>query len=197
LRETKLNSVFEILYFIGIILETFIRYPYRLRTRGNRITDDRLSRQEKFLLGLLWIGMFVLPLIYVLTPWLDFANYSLPDWAGWLGAALMAAAVFVFWRSQVDLGSNWSPTLRVREGHELVTKGLYRSVRHPMYLSQWLWSLAQILLLPNWIAGFASLVAFLPLYFLRVPKEEQMMLDNFGQEYRDYMQRTGRVLPRL
>jgi protein-S-isoprenylcysteine O-methyltransferase Ste14 len=110
---------------------------------------------------------------------------------------LLAAAVFVFWRSQVDLAGNWSPTLRVREGHDLVTGGIYRAIRHPMYLSQWLWSLAQILLLPNWIAGFASLLVFLPFYFLRVPKEEQMMLDTFGQEYQEYIQRTGRVLPKL
>lgn len=191
------DSYFEVFYFLAIIAEIVIRYPYRLSTRGNQITDDRLSSQEKWLLGLLWIGMFVLPLVYVLTPWLDFANYDLPDRTRWLGVFLMAAALAVFWKSHIDLGQNWSPTLRVRQDHDLITSGIYHFVRHPMYLSQWLWSLAQILLLPNWIAGFASLVTFLPFYFLRVSKEEQMMVDNFGQEYREYIQRTGRVLPRL
>jgi protein-S-isoprenylcysteine O-methyltransferase Ste14 len=66
-----------------------------------------------------------------------------------------------------------------------------------MYASQWLWSLAQMLLLPNWIAGWSSLATFLPLYLSRVPNEERMMLDHFGDAYRAYAERTGRVLPRL
>jgi protein-S-isoprenylcysteine O-methyltransferase Ste14 len=83
------------------------------------------------------------------------------------------------------------------EGHEVVTEGVYRSIRHAMYASMWLWGVAQALLLQNWVAGWASLVLFLPLYLLRVPREEQMMLDEFGEEYRAYMNRTGRVVPHL
>ena len=66
-----------------------------------------------------------------------------------------------------------------------------------MYASQRLWSIAQVLLLQNWIAGFASLVTFIPLYLWRVPQEEQMMLEHFGHEYRSYVERTGRVIPRM
>ena len=79
----------------------------------------------------------------------------------------------------------------------LVTAGIYKYIRHPMYASQWLWVIAQVLLLPNWLAGVGGLLLFLPLYFVRVPLEEQMMLAQFGEQYRAYMQRTGRVLPRL
>ena len=61
----------------------------------------------------------------------------------------------------------------------------------------WLRGVAQALLLQNWIAGWAGLVSFLPLYLLRVPREERMMLDKFGETYRAYMGRTGRVFPRL
>jgi protein-S-isoprenylcysteine O-methyltransferase Ste14 len=66
-----------------------------------------------------------------------------------------------------------------------------------MYASMWLWGVAQALLLQNWVAGWAGLVSFLPLYLLRVPREERMMLDEFGGEYRAYMDRTDRVVPRL
>ncbi len=114
-----------------------------------------------------------------------------------VGMIILAMAVWLFWRSHADLGRNWSPSLELREGHELVTEGVYRSVRHPMYASMWLWGVAQALLLQNWIAGWASLVMFMPLYLLRVPREERMMLDEFGEEYRAYMDRTGRVIPRL
>ncbi len=79
----------------------------------------------------------------------------------------------------------------------LVTGGVYRYIRHPMYASMWLWGIAQALLLWNWIAGWASLVLFLPLYVLRVPREERMMHEYFGDAYRTYMNRTARVIPHL
>lgn len=66
-----------------------------------------------------------------------------------------------------------------------------------MLLALWLFSLAQALLLANWLAGCAALVTFAPMYFLRTPREERMMCEIFGQEYRDYMARTGRLWPRI
>ena len=66
-----------------------------------------------------------------------------------------------------------------------------------MYAAHWWWAIAQILLLQNWIAGLSLLVSFLPLYLVRVPREERMMLEQFGQEYRIYMSRTGRLFPRF
>jgi protein-S-isoprenylcysteine O-methyltransferase Ste14 len=116
---------------------------------------------------------------------------------GGVGAILMTLAIWLFWRSHADLGRNWSPSLQLREGHELVTEGVYRHIRHPMYASEWLWSIAQALMLQNWVAGWAGLALFTPLYVLRVPREEQMMLDQFGEEYRAYMNRTGRIVPQL
>src|SRR5262249_44744690 len=88
-----------------------------------------------------------------------------------------------------------SVTLEVREQHALVTNGVYSRVRHPMYSAFWLWALAQALLLPNWIAGPAGLIGFGTLFFLRVGREEALMIETFGDEYRRYMARTSRVLP--
>jgi protein-S-isoprenylcysteine O-methyltransferase Ste14 len=164
-------------------------------------TDRIVAPTEHGLLVGLFIASFVLPLLYSLTPWLNFADYRLSPAArarvGRLGAVLLAVAVWLFWRSHRDLGTNWSPSLEIVTQQTLTTQGVYASIRHPMYASQWLWGLAQALLLPNWLAGFSGLVAFLPLYLVRVPKEERMMLDHFGDAYRAYCARTGRVLPRL
>ena len=79
----------------------------------------------------------------------------------------------------------------------IVTQGVYRYVRHPTYASERLWALAQALLLQNWAAGRATLALFTPLYALRGPREKRMMLDRFGEECRAYMDRTGRIAPRL
>jgi protein-S-isoprenylcysteine O-methyltransferase Ste14 len=191
------DLIFKIIYLAGIVAEVVIRAPYNRQRRQNKIVTNQANRPEMVVLGLLFLGMFFLPVLYIFTPWLSFADYELPDWAGWLGVVFLAGALVVFWRAHVDLGQNWSPTLQLREGHALITNGLYQYIRHPMYASQWLWVIAQALLLQNWVAGVGGLLLFLPLYFVRVPQEEQMMIDQFGEAYRSYMQRTGRVLPRL
>ena len=78
-----------------------------------------------------------------------------------------------------------------------MTNGVYSRLRHPMYSAFWLWALAQVLLLPNWIAGPAGLVGFGTLFFGRVWREERLMMETFGEEYRNYMARTDRVIPRI
>ena len=139
-------------------------------------------------------NLFV-PLLYLFTPLLNFANYTLPVFAPWCGSVLMLLAVWLFWRSHADLGRNWSVSLEVRKGHQLITQGVYRRIRHPMYTAIFLYCLAQGLLLPNWLAGWSSLVPFTIMYLLRVRREEQMMLQFFGDDYRAYMAHTGRLLP--
>ncbi len=106
-------------------------------------------------------------------------------------------ALWLLWRSHYDLGRNWRVTTEIREGHTLVTSGIFRYIRHPMYSAHWLWGIAQVLLIHNWIAGLASLVIWLPVYLLRVRREENMMLEKFGEEYRLYMRQTGRIIPRI
>jgi protein-S-isoprenylcysteine O-methyltransferase Ste14 len=190
-------DIYTAIFFLAMIAETIIRAPLNKKRKLEKMSERRVTGQEKFLLFVLWTGMFILPIIYAASNWLDFANYTLPAWAGWLGVVLIVGAVFVFWRAHADLGLNWSPTLEIREKHELITRGIYSVIRHPMYASQILWSLAQALLLQNWIAGFGSIVAFIPFYFLRVRAEEQLMLEQFGDQYRSYMQKVGGVFPKL
>ena len=144
-----------------------------------------------------FIAWQVLPLIYVFSGWLRFADYRLPLWAGWVGAAVFLCTLLLLRGAYAALGANWSPKIDVREGQKLITEGIYRCIRHPIYTGMWLWVIAQPLLIQNWIAGWAMGLLFLPLYLTRVPREEAMMLEKFGEAYRDYMTRTGRLIPRL
>lgn len=192
-----MKSLFVTIYFLAMVIQILIRAPISQRRKSEKMSARRITSQENLLLGLLFAGMLFLPLIYSATNWLDFANYTLPAWAGWLGVVVMLGALFIFWRSHADLGLNWSPSLEIREKHTLITNGIYGAIRHPMYASQWLWSIAQILLIQNWIAGLVGLIIFTPFYLLRVRAEERLMLDTFGEEYQAYMQRTGGVLPKI
>lgn len=196
-----MKSTFRAVYLLGLLAEIAIRAPHERRRRRDRLDVDRADILERTLIGFLFVGVFAVPVAYAFTPWLDRADYRLPPEVGrrtgGIGAVFLALALLLFWRSHADLGRNWSPSLQLREEHALVTRGVYRYVRHPMYASQWLWSIGQALLLQNRVAGWAGAVLFLPLYVLRVPREERMMLERFGDAYRSYTKRTGRVVPRL
>jgi protein-S-isoprenylcysteine O-methyltransferase Ste14 len=184
-------------YVIGMFVGALIRSRYTRQYRQNTITENRRTPLDRTLLLLVSVGMLFIPAIYVMTSWLDAANYRLPMWAGWLGVLLFVAALLLLWRSHADLNRNWSPDLQLHTEQTLVTHGVYRAIRHPMYAAHWLWGVAQVLLLQNWIAGWAMLVCFVPLYLLRIRREEQMLLEHFGDAYHAYMQQTGRIIPPL
>lgn len=192
-----LDNIFEVVWLVGFVAFASIRVWARRQSKQNVVEGSRPSPVDSTLLAVSSLGTFLVPLFYLFTPWLSFAEYRLPEWAGWVGAAVFAAAGWLLWRSHADLGRNWSITVEIREGQSLVTGGVYSQIRHPMYAAHWLWAIAQPLLLQNWIAGLAMLATFGPLYFYRIGREEAMMLDSFGDEYRSYMARTGRVLPRF
>jgi protein-S-isoprenylcysteine O-methyltransferase Ste14 len=189
--------VFKIIYWVGIVLQIVIRAPFDAARRKNSKIEERVSRTEQILLGLLTLGGIFLPLVYSLTHWLDFANYSLSVWTEWAGVGVLVCALYIFARAHIDLKSNWSHSLEIYSGHQLITVGIYALIRHPMYTSGWLMGIVQVLLLQNWIAGPAYLMVFLPFYLLRVRAEEVMMLDTFGDEYRQYAAKTGSLFPKF
>ncbi len=189
------DRMFRIIYFLGLIVGSIIRAWYTRQKRQNKLETSRRTGLDIFLMSLPSLGLLIIPLVYVSSSWLRWANYRLPRWAGFLGTCLYGTSQWLLWRSHADLGQNWSETLELRAGHTLIKTGVYQHIRHPMYAAHWLWALAQPLLLHNWIAGWSLLITLLPLYIIRVPREEQMMLEQFGAEYREYMQETGRILP--
>lgn len=187
----------KLAFITGFVIFVSIGGFYKRCTVGNEIVTRRMDGVELALLVILMPGALLLPLFYLFSPWLVFADYRLPPVVSIAGGLLMLAALSLFWRSHADLGQNFSQTLEMRKGHDLIAHGVYYSIRHPMYASLWLWFLAQGLPLHNWLAGWYGLVAFGIMYFVRVPREEAMMREFFGEEYLNYMRRTGRVFPRL
>jgi protein-S-isoprenylcysteine O-methyltransferase Ste14 len=133
---------------------------------------------------------FLVPLIWVVSPLFSFADYPLRPWVFDPGVLCLIGGLWLFYRSHADLGRYWSVTLELRENHRLITQGIYRHVRHPMYAALFLYSIGQALMLPNWVVGPSYFVAFGILFALRINAEERMMLQAFGDEYAAYMART-------
>ncbi len=187
------NAVF----FIGLVVQFMIRHHFIQRTKSEKKTVRQVDLIEKILLAAVLPAALLFPPLYCFTPLLSFADYELASSIRWAGAAIMIASLWLFMRSHVDLGQNWSVSLELRQDHQLVSHGVYRWVRHPMYASIWLWGLAQGMMLANWFAGWAVIPAFAAMYFIRTPREERLMCEEFGDGYREYARLTGRLFPRL
>ena len=192
----QVNGWGSLVWIASMLLLTVIRLPYAKRTQANTITDKRAASIERLLLALVAIGGTFLPLVHLGTGLFSFADYRLPDWAVIVGASVLVPAYWLFWRSHADLGRNWSATTELRQEHDLVTSGVYKRIRHPMYAAIWLIFLVQPLLVQIWLAGLAGPLAFAIMCFIRVPYEEAMMRDGFGEAYDAYCARAGRLFPR-
>nr|AOO91945.1 farnesyl cysteine carboxyl-methyltransferase [Rhizobium leguminosarum bv. trifolii] len=161
------------------------------------VVSKRRTGSEAVGLAAALAGLAIVPGFYVATGIPEAANYTAHLWAVVIGTILFCAAMWVFRRTHKQLGRNWSITLEIRQQHELICAGPYALVRHPMYTSFLLMGLSQVFLLPNWVAGMAGLIGFTVLFFLRVDKEERMMLEVFGPQYQAYMAKTKRIIPYL
>jgi protein-S-isoprenylcysteine O-methyltransferase Ste14 len=187
-------AIAKIFWIACVVGWWLIRFPYERRVRKNAIKATQRDTQEIVLLGISLSGLGIIPIIYVLTGFTFGARAFVPAVA-LIGVLPALGSLWLFWRTHRDLGRNWSVSLEVRDRHELITVGVYRYVRHPMYSAFFLWAIAQFLLLPNWVAGLSGIIGFGTLYAFRVGREERLMLEAFGDEYRTYMKRTARVLP--
>jgi len=161
------NSIFKIIYFIELMVATTIRKIYTSGKKESNLIIQKKSTIELIFLVLNGVGMIV-PIIYVFSSVLDFANYSLPNWLGWAGIVIFALAIWLLWRSHHDLGRHWTVTVALRDDHELITSGVYRYIRHPMYSAHLIWAIAQIMILHNWIAGYSFLIVQIPFYLIRI-----------------------------
>ena len=195
---TPMNPWFgKAAFLVCLVAFCVIRTPHGQRHSKVAIAEDRKGTLEIWLLISATLGTVIIPIVWVSSSLFEFAEYELLPAIYWPGIVVMLLGLWLFHRSHVDLGTNWSVTLQMRENHALITNGVYNKIRHPMYSSMFLLAIAQALFVPNWIAGPAYFVGFGLLYVLRVGVEERMMFDRFGSEYVEYKQRTGRLMPRL
>ena len=190
--EIPFRIVFGILW--AVYFGTRLYYQRKIRA-GQEYTRVN-AQQEKILFGIFALG-FLLLAFYFLTPWVDFASGPLPVWLRWCGGAITCAGIFLFGWSHRALGQNWTAVMALSKEHQFVQNGPYRRMRHPMYSAFFLLGIGFALLSANWLVAIVYLGPLLTMYLERVGLEEQMMVDRFGEAYREYMKHTGRLLPRF
>ena len=192
------QEIFNWIWIVLFIVIVMVRKIHE-RKAGGRSTLESTPTGEAILMLLWGIASGVLPFFYIFGTWLDFANlpFKMPTAFGFIGIVFFLTSIWLLHRTHVDLGKLWSSTVEPEAKQMLVTDGVYKRVRHPMYSAHVLWGIAQILLLPNLIAGPLALVLIFAVIGIRVPREEQAMLEEFGDDYRQYMKMTGRILPKF
>jgi protein-S-isoprenylcysteine O-methyltransferase Ste14 len=195
---------FRILFWILILGVLIMRVFFTLQVRwaGERVMPDHAAVEREGFAAFLFrvVGFFLvigLLATYAVQPaWMAALSILIPNLVRGLGFLFGLAGLWIWIQAQTALGREWSPQLQLREKHRLVTMGPYARMRHPIYSGMILWAGGLALLTANWIfVAVAVLVS--AMFVARVPREEQMMIDEFGEEYREYMKRTGRVLPKL
>ncbi|MCI0538492.1 MAG: isoprenylcysteine carboxylmethyltransferase family protein, partial [Verrucomicrobiales bacterium] len=166
------------------------------------LTAARGARQREGL----WthvVGYVFQLLLGALVLYLRFQGGSLrrfafpaPDWLRWAGVGLGITSVGLFAWTHQALGRLWSSYLQLRPGHRLITHGPYARIRHPMYSAILGWLISLGLVAANWTPFVFAALGTLNV-ILRIQAEETMMLEQFGDDYREYMERTGRLLPMI
>lgn len=191
------HALFEWIWLLLFVVISTVRRVHE-RKAGQRASLKGVPILEA--LGMLLWGLAagVLPLVYMFSPWLDFANWPVdrPIALGVVGVVLFVTAIWLLHRSHSDLGRQWSPTVELKDNPVLMTQGAYKRIRHPMYAAHVLWGIAQALLIPNLLAGPLALVLVAAVLALRVPREERALDQQFGEAYRRYVDRTGHLLPK-
>lgn len=179
---------------VSSVLLVVIPAAIHRREATHKVARNYKGRLERTLLGLVSVA-FSLGLIWIAAPVFAFAEYPLRPIHVIAGVACLLLGLLLLYRSHKDLGPNWSITLELREQHRLITRGIYRHVRHPMYLALLLYALGQALLVPNWIGGPSYLVAVMLLVALRLRPEERMLMEEFPNDFATYSANTKCLIP--
>ncbi len=181
-------AAFVILWGYNLVSIGVTRDKFYTATEGLLIAVPRF-----LLLGATLVGM----LVYCLNPRLmSWSALPLPLELRGFGFFITVAALGLFFWVLQSLGKNFSTTLTLKREQTLVSHGPYQWVRHPMYTSFVLLWVGYFFLSANWFIGLTGILGFVWAIVVRTPKEEQMMIDRFGEEYLAYMNNTGRFLPR-
>lgn len=194
------ENIFRI--FAALILFTGIGISSYFRRKADRDTGEKISRNVdgSAMMTLIKLGGLILwlsPLVYLVNPvWMAWSKIGLPEWIRWFGVALGILCVLgIYWLFS-SIGSGITPTSATRKEHKLVTSGPYRWVRHPLYTVGTGLFISFGLMADNWFIAGLGILTFI-LMSIRTPKEEANLIEKFGDEYREYMKRTGRFFPKL
>ena len=152
---------------------------------------SRILRVFVFLIAIALLSTTRIPL-----PWLYLQLWRVGIWPFWLGAVVtIAGLLFAIWARE-HLGSNWSRSVTIKQGHELITTGPYAVVRHPIYTGILAGFLGMAIAISQ-VRGFVAFVLIFLVLWIKLRMEEQWMRSQFGETYATYAHQTAALVPYL
>jgi protein-S-isoprenylcysteine O-methyltransferase Ste14 len=183
-------------YFFTVVWIAFFVY-WQIKATNTKSTQriepaaSRIMRVFIFLVAIALLLPFRIPL-----PWLYLQLWPVGYWPFWLGAAVtIAGLLFAVW-ARGYLGRNWSSSVTIKQGHELITTGPYTVVRHPIYTGILTGFLGMAIAISQ-VRGFIVVVLILFAYWTKLRIEERWMRSQFGETYATYARRTSALVPYL
>ena len=177
-----------------IILFIIISIIYlRFQLLNNNTKKDYIPSYEFIRLITLFICVVIIPFYSYYN--LKKYNFIVDNKFKIIGYVLWIVSVIILLDIYDRLGKNYSITLQIKEKHELITDGIYKYVRHPMYFVLILILLTQAIFLPNKI-GIISMIGASSIFLLqRITNEEKMLKIEFGKQYEEYIKNTKMLIP--
>ncbi len=196
------NELLHLLFSICFLFFLFERGYFQskaIRTSGE-LVKYRTNKFYMFLLIIIFIiaQIWVLgSFIYILNPVLfTWSLLPFPIWMRWIGVIFTVLGICFELSTQFYLGRNYSTFLHISEEQSLITTGPYSYVRHPMYTALITVGIGMTILSANWYFGI-PFIALIVVILFRIKKEEQVLIEKFGEEYIQYEKRTKRFIPFL
>ena len=191
--------IFRITGGLIFLALTVIRVYYTMIVNQSRssYSISRLGSPRAFWGLFFYVLILLLTLLYILAPgFLRWVALPLPGAFRWLGVAIGIGSVPLLLWVPRTLGKNFAAPGMIQARQTLITAGPYQWIRHPMYTTFFIISLTFVLITANGLIALLCLLfgVFLPSI---AQTDERTLLEKFGVDYQEYMQRTGRFLPRL
>lgn len=194
------ENIFRIL--AAVILITGMSISSYFRLKADRESGEKLSRKAdgNAMMTVIRLGGLILwlsPFVYLINPnWMAWSKIGLPESVRWLGVGIgVLCTLGIYWLFS-SIGTGITPVSATRREHKLVTHGIYRWVRHPLYTIGSSMFISFGMTADSWFIAALGILTFV-LMAIRTPKEEANLIEKFGEEYLDYMKRTGRFLPKV
>lgn len=206
----SLEIFFKIAFFVVFFSFAYVMTAYSKKAKAgkeDKSTRMKMHNENEVPLLLKLRTIFGVPfylgvLVWTFAPrWMEWSRLPFPLWARWMGLGLGIFAIILnAWSHKTlsqKLGADFDPAMRLLKVPDLVMEGPYARMRHPIYFAFLLMQIAVLFLTSNWFIGFCGIAIIVSVIAIRVPEEEKLLIEQFGDEYKNYIKHTGRLLPKL
>jgi protein-S-isoprenylcysteine O-methyltransferase Ste14 len=206
----NIEIFFRIAFFVILFSFAYVMTAYTQKAKARKesaSTRVQLHKEHEVPLLLnirkiFGISFYLGILLWTFAPaYMEWSALALPVWARWTGLALGLLSVALnAWSHKTlsqKLGEDFDPVLRLLKVPALVKEGPYANMRHPIYLAFLMMQISVLLLTSNWLIGLSGIAIIVSVILIRVPEEEKLLVEQFGDEYLEYVRHTGRFVPKL